>query len=40
MRHEQGFVASGFGTRAEPGSHHQDPKMETAGAGAVPVQVL
>jgi DivIVA domain-containing protein len=34
MRHEQGFVASGFGTRAEPGSHHQDPKIDTAGAGA------
>jgi DivIVA domain-containing protein len=34
MRNQQSMVASVFGARVEPGSHH-DPKIGTAGAGAV-----
>jgi DivIVA domain-containing protein len=37
LRPDQGCVAAGCGPRADPGSHHQDPKMDTAGAGAVQV---
>jgi DivIVA domain-containing protein len=32
MRTQQGFVASGFGPRAEPGGHRSVPKLDPAGA--------